>query len=609
MPRLLVHTAVVMLIVSMSGCSGMKYWWHNNQMVGPNYGRPVVPVANDWIDSQDESIIVQNGGIDDWWRVFNDPVLEHLVAAAYQQNLSLRAAGLRVIEARTQRQIAAGNLFPQSQGMFGSYARNQLSRTTATASTFVPRAFDDWQLGFDLSWEVDLWGRLRRSIEAADAGVDAEIENYDSILCTLIGDVAATYIQLRSFDERIRLAESNIEKQSGSLKITEIKFREGEISELDVQQAKANVADTRTLIPSLQLQRRQAVNLLAILLGVTPYELEPMLAAAGTIPDAPEQAIVGIPAELLRRRPDIRQAERQIAAQSAQIGIAEAELLPQLVLGGEIKLNSATFGGLFDGSSVAGAFAPGFRWNILNYGRLVNNIRVQELRFEQAILAYENAVLSAHREVEDAMVQFLKAKEQAIEIRKSVEATARSVELVEIEYREGEVDFGRVFVLQANLVSAQDRLVAAESEIAIALTKIYKSLGGGWQIRTEQQYTGAYPLDNLALTQSPELPTQEMPGDAPEFEPLTDDSSTTNLIESLNEVRRAIEESKAGSTELPAPSEASKRSEEYHELKTEDDDYLDSSGDTDSRDCESLFPVSPAQEINVPAARTPLPKG
>jgi NodT family efflux transporter outer membrane factor (OMF) lipoprotein len=503
MRRLFVHSVVFMLIISMSGCSGMKYWWNNNRIVGPNYGRPIVPVADDWIESTDESFIVQQGGVDDWWRVFNDPVLEHLVAAAYQQNLSLRAAGLRVLEARTQRQIAAANLFPQSQALFGSYARNQLSRATATASPLAPRAFSDWQLGFDLSWEIDLWGRIRRSVEAADAGIDAEIENYDNVLCTLIGDVATTYIQLRSFDERIRLAKANVEKQTGSLKITEIKLREGDISELDVQQAKANVADTSTLIPSLELQRRQAVNLLALLLGMTPYDLEPLLAATGKIPDAPQEVVVGIPAELLRRRPDVRLAERQIAAQSAQIGIAEAELLPQFALGGEIKLNSETFGGLFDGSSVAGAFAPGFRWNILNYGRLVKNIRVQELRFQQAIIAYENAVLSAHREVEDAMVQFLKAKEQAAGLQRSVAATERSVELVQIEYKEGEVDFGRVFVLEANLVSAQDRLIAAEADVALALTRVYKSLGGGWQIRNEQCYEGAYPVELIELETLP----------------------------------------------------------------------------------------------------------
>ncbi len=577
MRRFFVHAIVSMLVISMSGCSGMKYWWNNNRMVGPNYGRPIVPVANDWIESTDESFIVQQGGVDDWWRVFNDPVLEHLVAAAYQQNLSLRAAGLRVLEARTQRQIAATNLFPQSQALFGSYARNQLSRTTATASPLAPRAFDDWQLGFDLSWEIDLWGRIRRSIEAADAGIDAEIENYDSVLCTLVGDVAATYIQLRSFDERIRLAKANIENQTGSMKITEIKFREGEISELDVQQAKANVADTRTLIPSLELQRRQSVNLLALLLGMTPYDLEPLLATAGNIPDAPQEAIVGIPAELLRRRPDVRLAERQIAAQSAQIGIAEAELLPQLALGGEIKLNSATFGGLFDGSSVAGAFAPGFRWNILNYGRLVKNIRVQELRFQQAIVAYENAVLSAHREVEDAMVQFLKAKEQTVELRKSVAATKRSVELVQIEYKEGEVDFGRVFVLESNLVSAQDRLVAAEAEIAVALTKVYKSLGGGWQIRNELPYEGAYPVhcveyaaqsvlaveDELTVLDEPvrlekpfalELPTNDIT--------VRDDPQPTIPKRTEESCRDGLPEEGAELPEPPIPSSAMPESNE-----------------------------------------------
>ena len=251
-----------------------------------------------------------------------------------------------------------------------------MSRTTANAFPGLKRSFDDWKTGFDLSWELDVWGRIRRSIEASDAALDAQIESYDDILVTLIGDVAASYIELRSFDERLELAEKNAELQAGSLDIAEKRNREGRVSELDVTQATSNHADTLALIPNLRQGRRLALNRLAILLGMTPFELEPLLRERAALPDAPKQAVVGIPADLLRRRPDIRAAERQVAVQSAQIGIAEAELYPQFGLNGEISLNAEHFDDLFSSPSNAGFVSPGIRWKILNYGRPVRGVRV-----------------------------------------------------------------------------------------------------------------------------------------------------------------------------------------------------------------------------------------
>lgn len=497
---------IALLLPLLSGCAGLREWRGNSFKLGPDYLRPGVPVALDWVESSDPSVAIAPCPQAEWWKAFGDPTLEQLVVTGYQQNLSLRTASLRVLEARRLRNVTAGNLLPQSQTAFGQYARNQLSRTTATSSTFVPRVFDDWLTGFDLSWEVDVWGRIRRSVEAADANLDAEIENYDDILVTLIGDVSATYIQLRSFDERLRLAEENVELQAGSLRIAEARFKEGRVDELDVQQALANLADTRALIPLLKQNRRTALNGLAILLGITPYDLEPILAERGELPESPEQVIVGIPADLLRRRPDIRAAERQIALQSAQIGIAEADLYPHFTINGEIALNAEKFGDLFSSVSTSGFIAPGFRWNILNYGRLVNNIRVQELRYQQAILSYENTVLAAHREVEDAMTKFLRSNERAQELENSVAAAAKSVELVRVQYKEGATDFGRVFVLEANLAQAQDNLVATRADIAIALTQVYKAMGGGWQLRCQIPYQGRH---TLTVTRLPEVePTQ-----------------------------------------------------------------------------------------------------
>ena len=522
--------ATTLLAFLATGCGSLQRWKDNGFLVGPNYQRPCAPVAPDWVDSADPSIAAQSTPPCDWWRVFNDPVLEHLVLAAYQQNRSLRAAGLRVLQARTQAEIAGLNLLPQSQNHTSTYARSQISRNAANVFPGIKTAFSDWSTGFDLSWELDVWGRIRRSIESADANLDAQVGLYDDVLVTLVGDVAASYIELRAFDERLELAERNAELQQGSLEIAEKRFDAGRVSELDVQQATTNQADTMALIPTLRQGRRIAVNRLAVLLGMTPFELNSLLAERGRLPDAPETAIVGVPADLLRRRPDIRAAERAVAAQSALIGVAEAELYPQFSLVGEIRLNAERFGNLFNGSSMAGFVSPGLRWKILNYGRLQKAVRIEELRFCEAVVQYENTVLAAHREVEDAMVQFLESKARAEQLRRSATAAAKSVELVRIQYTEGEVDFGRVFVVESSLVQRQDQLIATEAEVAIALVRLYKAFGGGWELRCNTPYVCGY--DTSAIAATPIAPPPEAATADPAATPSEEDDSADDALDS-----------------------------------------------------------------------------
>lgn len=509
--------AIALLIPSLVGCAGVKRWRANEHKVGPNYARPIVQTAPRWVDAEDQRVkSIECLDHASWWQVYDDPLLDDLVLAAYQQNLTLRTAGLRVLEARNQRGIAAANLLPQSQRFTGQYSRNQTSGEAFQGRLLGQNSFDDWSTGFDVSWEVDVWGRLRRSIEAADAELDRQVESYDDILVTLIGDVAASYIQLRTFDERIRLAEKNAKIQAGSLDIANKKFLGEKVSELDVQQARANVTDTLASIPALEQQRRLFVNQLAVLLGTTPYELEPILRERGPIPFAPREVIAGIPAELIRRRPDIRAAERTVAAASARIGIAEAELYPQFGFDGAITLNADSLDDLFTGTAVAGIAAPGFRWKILNYGRLKAGVRIQELQFQQAVTQYEQTALQAFREVEDALVQFLKSQERAAALQESVASAERSVELVRLQYAAGSTDFGRVFVLEGNLVGAQDSLVAAEGEVALSLARIYKALGGGWQLRYDHQYVGSHAITAEATGfphPAPPAPQQSTPDD------------------------------------------------------------------------------------------------
>jgi outer membrane protein TolC len=453
-----------------------------------------------------------------WWQTFRDPVLDSLICTAYRQNLTLRDAGFRILEARAQRGIAAGELFPQTQQAYGSYSRVNNSLNTPSA---VPGShFEEWTTGASLAWELDFWGRFRRAVESADANVDASVETYDDVLVLLLSEVAQQYVNLRTAEQRLQYASNNVVIQLGSARIAEVRFGNGATTKLDVTQANSNLSQTESLIPPLEAARRQAANQLCILLGMPPGNLDESLKdpqvdealadmhsvleeqnkgevqglmqhiqairtkkALPIVPAAPAQLAAGIPAELLRRRPDIRRAERDVAAQSAQIGIATAELYPHFSINGNIFFDAARFKDLFNSQSFAGSAGPSFNWNILNYGRLVNNIRVQDAVFQQRVATYQNTVLQANAEAENAIVGFLKAQEQVKSLFDSVNWAAQSLELVEEQYEGGITDFNRVFNVQQLLTQQEDQLAVAQGSVADNLILIYKSLGGGWQIR------------------------------------------------------------------------------------------------------------------------------
>ncbi len=474
----------------------LDYWKQNGYRVGPNYSTPTAPLAESY--SQFDSGIVSPASLDDsnWWLVFNDPELNLLVENLKAQNLSLKAACYRIKEARHQRNIVAANLFPQRQQVTGSYSHTQTSRNAGSAFPGTPLTIDDWSSSFDVGWEIDLWGRIRRSVDAADANLQATIHDRNFAMVSLIGDVASIYIQIRSFDERIELAKKNVTLQEGSLKIANARFDEGRTSKLDVVQAKSNLASTNSLIPQLELARRQALNALAVLLGMPPSSIPRLSDQPGTIPMIPSEVIVGIPAELISRRPDIRAAERNMKAQFEQIGIAETDLYPTLAISGTLGAQAAKLSDIFDSGSFNGSIAPGFSWNILNYGRLQNAICVEEARFKQIQLDFENKVLSAQREVEDGIIEFIKRKEQYKFDLQTTKANEESVELAIASFKEGKTDFGRVFVVQTSLVSAQDRLVDTRASIALALVNTYRALGGGWQVCSDQAAAEAESVES-----------------------------------------------------------------------------------------------------------------
>ncbi len=432
-------------------------------MIGPNYQRPKVSVSPNWGETGDQRVSTESTTHRGWWRTFNDPVLDRLVARAYRDNLTLRQAGVRVLQARAQLGIAVGEVFPQTQQAIGSVEYNRTSDRAAAAAAFNGSlAYWQSQIGAQATWELDFWGRIRRGIESADASLLATLADYDSTLVTLTADVANTYIALRTAEERIRIARENVDIQEQTLKIVDARFTYGTVSQLDVEQARTALLNTLATLPTLETQRRQARDALSVLLGMPPNDLSDLLSGPSTIPVSPPQVIVGIPADLLRRRPDIRSAELQAVAQSAQIGVARADLFPAFSL---VQIG------------------PSVQWNILNYGQITNNVRVQDANFQQLLLAYQRSVLSAQQDVEDNLAAFLRSQDRADLLAKSVTSSRTAVDLAVLQYREGVTDFTTVLTTQQTLLSQQDSLASTLGNISTSLVGVYRALGGGWEIR------------------------------------------------------------------------------------------------------------------------------
>jgi NodT family efflux transporter outer membrane factor (OMF) lipoprotein len=344
------------------------------------------------------------------------------------------------------------------------------------------RWYGQWDGGFNLTWEIDFWGRFRRAIEADSAGLDASVENYDDVLVTLLGQVATAYTQMRITEQRIKYAQENVKLQGETLTIVEARFKRGTTTKLDVAQARSTLEQTQASIPELLISLRQFNNQLCILLGIPPEELRARL-GPGRIPTAPVSAAVGMPADLLRRRPDVRRAERQAAQQSAEIGVAEAEFYPHIAINGTWEYSAEFFKDLWNAKAMAGNIGPTFTWNILNYGRILNNVRLQDARFLELVATYQNTVLSAAQDVENGLVTFLQAQQRTQFQAASVKDAQEAVEIALAQYKAGTVDFTRVTQLEQALVTQQDTLAQAQGEIVTGLIQVYKALGGGWQIR------------------------------------------------------------------------------------------------------------------------------
>lgn len=472
-PKLSTIGAFLLSTLVASGCT----------MLGPDYQEPDAPVETDWLEKGDPRIGSEAPVDRQWWQTaFQDPVLDQLVDTALQQNLTLRSAGLRVLQSQQQLAIAIGNQYPQQQQLSGSAAREGSGGTV----------FNDYNVGFNIGWEADFWGSFRRQVASASAALDASVAGYDGALVSLIAQVAQNYILIRTYQERLEVTRSNIKDQAESLRVAKAKSDAGEVSELDADQAESLLYNTRASVPGLETSLQQFKNSLAILLGKPPQDLNYLLGEKQKIPTAPAAIALGMPQDLIRQRPDIRQAERTLAAQSEQIGVAVSELYPAFSIGGSIGSSAMKTDNLFNSNSKTWNLFGMFEWNIFNYGRLQSNVRLQDALFQQLLVDYQDTVLQAQGDVENAIVAYIKSHEQLAAYEVATDASQRSVTVSTAQYQNGLVDFNTVISTLNAHAQQQDLLSSTRGNVATNLVQVYLSLGGGWEVRADRD-----PVDLL----------------------------------------------------------------------------------------------------------------
>lgn len=505
--------------------------------VGPDFQRPEVSLGEIW-RTNGPQVSTQAAVESQWWKEFDDEVLDRLVDLAFRQNLPLQIASLRIVEARARLGIATGNQWPQVQAR-GSATAVGISENSPNVGGF-DRNYIDYQVGFDAFWELDFWGKYRRGTEAEAANLLATVADYHSALVSLTAEVARTYVMIRTFEVAIAQAEENTRIQEEGLQIATSRFRNGATSELDPTQARALLESTRATIPQLRASLQQARNALATLLGQPAGTVEGMLEEGPRqVPKAPAKVDMSVPAEMLRRRPDIRGAELFAAAQCARIGVAKADLYPSFSLFGTVGLHASTADGagsnLFTGDALAYLAGPRISIPIFNHGRIKNNVRVQDARFQQTLVHYRDTVFRAAQEVEDATAGYLESQLAAEAQQRAVEAARRSVALAMVQYREGAADYQRVLDAQRSLLLQENSFTQASSSVATNVIALYKALGGGWEWRREPLVPEATIQEMKArtdwgdmLTEPPKQERQATP--PPEPPPSTTQANPSPVV-------------------------------------------------------------------------------
>ncbi len=469
------HLAPVLFggsLILLSGCA-----------VGPDYTEPEYAVPDAWENAAANDVEGETPVIENWWSAMGDARLDSLIVRARRSNPDLTAAIARIREARAYHQIAGGSYYPQLQAN-GSFSRTEIAENgpNGALAAVGTNPSNNWEFGLGASWELDVFGGVRRSREATGAQVQSSIEDYRDVMVSLYAEVAITYVEIRTLQMRLDFASNNVSSQRETMDIVIAREDAGLVPLLDVSRARSNLANTEAAIPFLETSLEAALNRVAILLGEMPGALDEELAPQANLQLPNTEVAVALPAELLRRRPDVRRAERNLAAQNARIGVATAELYPSFSLTGVLNLTGSTFESLSEGGHTGWSLVPGVRWNLFTGGKIRGQIKAEEAKTQQALAAYEKTVLYALAEVENSLVGLRQEEIRHGLLQTAVEASQQSVELVHIQYLEGLTDFQSYLDAQRVLFDQQDQYARSRGQVVTQLVNLNRSLGGGWSL-------------------------------------------------------------------------------------------------------------------------------
>lgn len=475
------YVAVILMIVTLAGCTA----------VGPDYIRPETSLSTTWHSELKGGLIAGEMNLQtqaEWWSTLNDPELTSLIERSIKRNLSLHEAMARVHKARARRGIANAGLFPTLDAA-GSAKWNRSSENNASNELY--------SLSFDAGWELDFFGSIRRSLEASQADLEASQEDLHDVLVSLLAEVALNYVEVRTFQCRLAVAEANLAVQNETYQLTLWRYQAGLSDELAMQQARYNLESTRSQIPPLRTGIENAMNRIAVLLGEQPGKVHEELKKLVLTPAAPLKVAVGVPADILRRRPDVRRAERELAAQTARVGVAMADLYPKLSLSGFVGLEALSLNGLFSSATKTATGGSLITWPIFRGGTIRQNIEVQSALQEQALIKYEAAVLRALEEVENALVAYAEEQGRRDALFAAEDAAQKASELAQQKYKAGLTDFNNVIEAQRSLLTFQDQLAQSNGAVTSNLVRLYKALGGGWKSMYADNKEIAFEMEKI----------------------------------------------------------------------------------------------------------------
>ncbi|HUT29541.1 MAG TPA: TolC family protein [Sedimentisphaerales bacterium] len=484
--RIVLLVTTVLVILAPAGCAP----------VGPNYVPPDISVPATWHTQLKQGLVLEDMDphiLTSWWTTLNDSALSGLIERAVAGNLDLKKAQARILEARARRGIAKAGMFPTLNfSGADTWTRSRKAAGPGETSELYSGHFDQlYSTDFDSGWEIDIFGGVRRSVEAAEADIQANQEDLHDVLVSLLAEVALNYVEVRTFQARLTAVESNLDAQNETYQLTLWRYQAGLSDELAVQQARYNLESTRSQIPALHTGLEEAMNRIAVLLGEQPGTVHEELEESEPIPVASTKTAVGVPAEVIRRRPDVRRAERELAAQTARVGVTTADLYPKFNLSGSIGVEALSFNKLASNLSSSDSWAlsggPRIGWAVFDAGAIRQNIKVQSALQEQALIQYESTMLGALEDVENALTSYVNEQSRMDNLRQATEAAQTAVELAQHEYQAGLTDFSNVLDAQRSLLSFQDQLAQSKGNVTSNLIRLYKALGGGWTSFTSEE--------------------------------------------------------------------------------------------------------------------------